>query len=132
MSVPHNYVELFTKRKFHHLLSLAKFLSCKLLSCVNNNIKLRIWQPLPRWQKFHIYYIVYPVCSITFQVVLCDTDFFQLFIAAPPMVTFNPPSVDGRYEVELGRVFSLNCVLNQNIYPTPFQIVVSRPSDGML
>ena len=47
------------------------------------------------------------------------------------MVTFNPPSVDGSYEVELGRQFSLSCMFNRNIYPTPIQFEVSRASDGM-
>lgn len=51
--------------------------------------------------------------------------------AAPPMVTFNPPSVDGSYEVELGREFGLSCMFNRNVYPTPTQFIVSRASDGM-
>ena len=47
------------------------------------------------------------------------------------MVTFNPPSVDGSYEVELRRRFSLSCMFNRNIYPTPIQFEVSRASGGM-
>ena len=46
------------------------------------------------------------------------------------MVTFDPPSVNGRYEVELGREFSLSCMFNRNIYPTPIQFDISRASEG--
>ena len=72
----------------------------------------------------------YSVSSVLIyiQVVPIDTNFFPLFIAAPPVVIFNPPSVDGRYEVELGREFSLSCIFNRNIYPTPQQFEVSRAS----
>ena len=55
----------------------------------------------------------------------------KIHSAAPPMVTFNPPSVDGSYEVELGREFGLSCMFNRNVYPTPTQFIVSRASDGM-
>lgn len=42
----------------------------------------------------------------------------MLYIA-PPRVTFNPPSVNGAYEVELGRGFSLRCSWDVNVFPHP-------------
>ncbi len=47
------------------------------------------------------------------------------------MVTFNPPTIDSSYEVELGRQFSLSCMFNRNIYPTPVNFDVFRASGGM-
>ena len=47
------------------------------------------------------------------------------------MVTFDPPSIGGSYEVELGRQFSLSCMFNRNIYPTPILFEGSRASAGM-